>query len=203
MAISEIAQGATDQATDSEQSATAMNDLSHVIESLIEFNDVQINQTTTMNKSNEKGLEAVSALDSKTNETIGILKNTNQRTGELVDVVGQITSITETINSIADQTNLLALNASIEAARAGEAGKGFAVVADEIRKLAEETSHSTSRIEEMIGRIESTSYEVVDAIQSLEKISEEQIDANKNVVSEFGEIKIWFRRNDRHDRFFG
>ncbi len=61
MAISEIAQGATDQATDSEQSATAMNDLSHVIESLIEFNDVQINQTTTMNKSNEKGLEAVSA----------------------------------------------------------------------------------------------------------------------------------------------
>ena len=189
MAISEIAQGATDQATDSEESATAMNELSHVIESLIEFNDVQINQTTTMNKSNEKGLEAVSALDSKTNETIGILKNTNQRTGELVDVVGQITSITETINSIADQTNLLALNASIEAARAGEAGKGFAVVADEIRKLAEETSHSTSRIEEMIGRIESTSDEVVDAIQSLEKISEEQIDANKNVVSEFGEIK--------------
>jgi len=189
-AVGEIAQGATSQASDSEESARAMQSLSEVIRSLIEFNDVQIEQTSTMKASNEKGLEAVSALDAKTNETMGILKTTNVKTNELASVVGQITGITETINSIAEQTNLLALNASIEAARAGEAGRGFAVVADEIRKLAEETSTSTGKIEEMISLIEKTSDEVVGAISSLEEISAEQVDANKHVVTEFDEIKL-------------
>ncbi|MBN2898884.1 MAG: methyl-accepting chemotaxis protein [Clostridia bacterium] len=188
-AVSEIAQGATSQASDSEESARAMQILSKVIDNLSEFNEIQIQQTATMGASNEKGLKAVSALDAKTNETIVILKETNDKTSELSSVVSQITGITETIRSIAEQTNLLALNASIEAARAGEAGRGFAVVADEIRKLAEETSLSTGQIAGMIEKIEATSYEVVEAINSLEEISSEQVDANKNVVREFGDIK--------------
>ncbi|WP_425445918.1 methyl-accepting chemotaxis protein [Dethiothermospora halolimnae] len=63
--------------------------------------------------------------------------------------------IVETINSISEQTSILALNAMIESSRAGEHGKGFAVVAEEIRKLADDTSSSIGKIENIVSSIQS------------------------------------------------
>lgn len=63
--------------------------------------------------------------------------------------VEQINVLADAILQITNQTNLLALNAAIEAARAGESGRGFAVVADEIRKLAETSSRTAVKIQEI------------------------------------------------------
>jgi hypothetical protein len=73
-------------------------------------------------------------------------------TTAMTGMLGQITSIVESINGFARQTNLLALNAAVEAARAQESGKGFALIAMEIRKLSTQASASVAEINELLKR---------------------------------------------------
>ena len=68
-------------------------------------------------------------------------------------VVNEINVLSESIMQITEQTNLLALNAAIEAARAGEAGRGFSVVAEEIRKLAEQSKDTVTKIQNITSRV--------------------------------------------------
>ncbi|MEK4438956.1 methyl-accepting chemotaxis protein [Paenibacillus sp. FSL K6-2862] len=106
---------------------------------------------------------------------------------ELVTGLGkhsaEIGSITELINNIARQTNLLALNAAIEAARAGEHGQGFAVVAGEVRKLAEETSKSASKITNLVQLIQNDTDHAIQAV----KMNSHETEAGIKIVTSAGQ----------------
>jgi methyl-accepting chemotaxis protein len=89
---------------------------------------------------------------------------------ELGDKSESIGGIVETIKAISDQTNLLALNAAIEAARAGEHGRGFSVVAEEVRKLAEQSTLSSTRIEEIIRDIKENVYRAITSMEAEKEV---------------------------------
>jgi methyl-accepting chemotaxis protein len=97
------------------------------------------------------------------------IKRSTGSIGLLAQTVQQIGSVVDLISQIAEQTNLLALNATIEAARAGEAGRGFAVVAAEVKTLAGQTAKATEEISRRIAEIQDRTHETVDDIAEVAK----------------------------------
>ena len=93
----------------------------------------------------------------------------------------QISSVVESIRTIAGQTNLLALNATIEAARAGAAGRGFAVVAAEVRNLAQGARQATEAIDGIVAEMK----EMMDATLEVAELTSDQAE---NASSRIGGV---------------
>lgn len=130
-----------------------VNDFSIMLENLKD-SVVHINENSkeALNL-NIKGNGNILDIEAKLNKNI---ESTHKLSDAIVELEGravEIGTIIDVIKSITKQINLLSLNASIEASRAGAHGKGFAVVSDEIRKLAEQSSNATSKIEEVINSL--------------------------------------------------
>ncbi|MBU3187772.1 methyl-accepting chemotaxis protein [Clostridium estertheticum] len=187
--ILDVANGATKQSALAQQSndmvVSVTSDLNKVTEATTYMKDL----ATETDKIVTQGISSIKfqnskMLDSKTTtqEVSSSILNLSLESAKIVEFV-------EIINGISSQTNLLALNASIEAARAGESGKGFAVVADEIKKLAESSSSSTSKIQELIKAIQNGINETVSRMEKFHLSMEEQTESIKNTENIFWKIK--------------
>ncbi|MBL4930325.1 methyl-accepting chemotaxis protein [Clostridium paridis] len=154
-AVQEVATAANDQSSDLMKVKDSLDNfadsLNEMISSINEVNTNILNISTMSEESNSK-LKFLSDSIGTVNASFDTVRN---KVVELDDRIGQVSEITNMINSIAEQTDLLALNAAIESARAGEVGKGFSVVAEEIRKLAEQSKESAKSISGLISSINS------------------------------------------------
>ncbi len=124
--------------------------------------DTLVSSNNTVDEIN-KGYKNVQELASGMETINTSVLEANNQINQLKDLSSQIDNIVLAIDGISEKTNLLALNAAIEAARAGDAGRGFAVVAEEIRKLADQTSEETKKIEIIVKSIQKEVEEVVEA----------------------------------------
>ncbi|WP_232214254.1 methyl-accepting chemotaxis protein [Bacillus sp. SG-1] len=108
---------------------------------------------------------------------------------ELTNKIEETNSFIGTIQGITEQTNLLALNASIEAARAGEAGRGFSIVADEIRKLAEMTSTTATRINDNLASVNQANSTALQKMNLSSSKMSDNVQAVEDVSSSFKELR--------------
>lgn len=184
-AVSNIAEGATSQAEDTQTAAAAVDASNHHLREMIDVLAELVSVTDMINQSKNEGNESlkelVHAIDvssKSSHEISGIIIQTRES-------ADKISTAGEMIQVISDQTNLLALNAAIEAARAGDAGRGFAVVAEEIRKLAEQSAGFTDEIK---STIEDLKIKVERAVNSIKEVSE--VVANQNVKLQETENKF-------------
>lgn len=164
-----VAKGAQEQATAIDRTAQLTGRLAVMIQEVAERAQGSVAGANQAADTARSGSQTVEANLRSMQEIKTKVDLSAQKVKEMGDRSQQIGAIVETIDDIASQTNLLALNAAIEAARAGEHGKGFAVVADEVRKLAEKSAAATKEIAALIGAIQNTVKEAVDAMSASAK----------------------------------
>lgn len=179
-AISEIAQGATSQAQDTQTATENIILMGNMIEETsTEVDDLREN-ARIMRNAGDKAIDILNELNQINQQTKEAVFVISEQTNTTNESALKIKEATDMIADIAEETNLLSLNASIEAARAGEQGRGFAVVAAQIQKLAEQSNESARQIDGIINSLIADSEKAVDTMEEVKVVIEKQ---NENVIN--------------------
>ena len=143
MASAEIATGNQDLSARTEQQASSLEETAASMEELGTTVRHNADNASQANQLAQRASEVATQGGSVVSEVVGTMKDINDSSRKIADIIS-------VIDGIAFQTNILALNAAVEAARAGEQGRGFAVVASEVRSLAQRSAAAAKEIKELI-----------------------------------------------------
>ncbi|MFD2680871.1 methyl-accepting chemotaxis protein [Bacillus seohaeanensis] len=183
-AVTEIANGASQSASDAEEANNKSSLLGERINEVYEKAKGMSEMAEKADDMNHSGIQQMGKLQESHQSSRQFISSMEKVILNLEDNVKTIESVMKTITDISSQTNLLALNASIEAARAGEHGKGFAVVADEVRKLAEQSVNATEEVRQSILDIQMSSEKAVEEMFK----TKETVDDQHHVVQQTNQI---------------
>lgn len=187
--IDSVAEGAQDQAKETENALNELHQLGVSIEGSKTLL-IQVNQSLSqMEQVKQFGEMTMSELVEQTKKSMETTEHIFETINLTHQSTAQIERASQMIESISTQTNLLALNAAIEAARAGESGRGFAVVADEIRKLAEQSKQFSGEITHVIGVLAKNSKEAVTAVELMSSSMDTQVNHVNRTQTQFGELQ--------------
>ena len=187
-AISEIAQGATSQAQETQTATENVILMGNMIEETNnEIEDLR-NSARDMRSAGENAMKILDELNKINQQTKDAISVIYEQTNTTNTSAMKIKEATDIITDIAEETNLLSLNASIEAARAGEQGRGFAVVASQIQKLAEQSNESARQIALIIDELISDSAKSVETMEEVKEVIGKQDEYVSNTESSFRDV---------------
>lgn len=188
-AVNELAKGASEQAISTENGKEKISDvilgLNDISNKMLKSEELTINAKDKVTI----GKDSINYQTSKMEESRNVAERVKISVDELSERSTEIGKILGAIMAISEQTNLLSLNAAIEAARAGEHGKGFSVVAEEIRKLADQSTVSAHKIEDIIKEVQSGIINVVQEVNNVKIVIEAQEKGIQDTVNAFQDIE--------------
>lgn len=187
---SEVYDGATSVGEAATQMSTVSQSLAQGASEQAASLDQTSASTEQINRMVHKNAENSHAVTDFTANANNLLTDANQKLGQMLVSMKDISSSSEkiskiirVIDEIAFQTNILSLNAAVEAARAGEAGMGFAVVADEVRNLAQRCSQAardtSALIEESINHSRNGKVRLDEVAISMRQVTDSALEVQK------------------------
>lgn len=170
----EIASATGQMSSGAQSQVQKVDEVSQLIEGVLVSSNGMKDKARDINNSanlgsekSQKGGEMLNELKLSISEIIQYTMKSSESIEVLKGRSNEINQVLSVITEIASQTNLLALNAAIEAAQAGDAGRGFAVVAEEIRKLAEDSRKSATRIEQLVQDVQKDTLETANSMNEM------------------------------------
>lgn len=159
--VGALADVATQQARSMTEALQSVKEMSISIEGVAATASQAASISRRASAAADAGGEAMEQTVLSINGLRGSVAETAKKVKRLTESSQEISKIVGLISEVSAKTNLLAFNASIEAVRAGEHGQGFRIVADEVRRLAEQVTHATQEIEQLVTGIQLETAEVL------------------------------------------